>query len=133
MKVADLVAINVTLTNRSSHDVSIWRENGPDAGGSYRIEVWNERNQIATETKLGRYKNGHVDLAKIKPEEVEQKYLTGSGGCFLLKVGSSLRDKVDIGRYYDLSKPGIYKVQVSITDPAARRRVQSNTLTLAME
>jgi hypothetical protein len=87
MKAGDPAVINVTLTNRSSHDVSIWRENGTDAGGSYRIEVSNERNEVATETKLGRYKNGHVDLAKIKPEEVEQKYLNGRGGCFPLKAG----------------------------------------------
>jgi hypothetical protein len=133
LKTGDPVLIDVTLTNRSSQDVSIWRENGPDAGESYRIEMWNERNEVAAETKLGRYKNGHVDLAKLKPDEVEQKYLNGSGGCLPMKAGSSLHDKVNVGLFYDLSKAGKYKVQVSVTDPATHTAIQSNIVSLTIE
>lgn len=88
--------------NHSQRDVSIWRENGPDAGESYKIDVRDEPGEPGRDTKLGYYRNGHVDLSKLKPEEIVQKCMNGSGACFVLKAGA--HDEIDVAQFYILSR-----------------------------
>jgi hypothetical protein len=123
------VFVSIVLTNKSDQDMSIWGENGPDAGGSYGIDVYDARNTLAPDTKLGRYKNGHVDLAKLPVEQLEPKYMNGSGGCFTLKAGTSLsQGKINVSRYYDLSVPREYTIQLRKYDPVLHKNAKSNVV-----
>jgi hypothetical protein len=132
VKVGDPVLVDVVLTNNSPQDVSIWRENGPDAGESYKIDVRDELGEPGRDTKLGYYRNGHVDLSKVKPEEIDQKYLNGSGACFVLRAGASLHDEIDVARFYLLSKPGQYSIQLSVLDPVVSKEVKSKAATITV-
>jgi hypothetical protein len=124
--------VQVVVTNKSSKDITLWRENGPDAGGSYKIDVRDEGGTLAADTKLGKYRNGHVNLSTIKPEQLDLHYLTGSGACVLLKAGNSLHDEINVGRSYDLATPGVYLVSVSVAGASSEHSVTSNVAKLTV-
>lgn len=126
-KLGNPVLVSAVLTNNSEHDVSIWRA----PGFEYGVDVRDEKKDLAPDTELGRYRNGHVDFSKLRPEDVNAKYLNGSGACFTLKSGKSLNDVIDVSRLYELA-PGKYSIQLNHGDPTAHENVMSNAVTITV-
>jgi len=114
--------VNVTAINKSNHDVSLWR----DAKGGFEVEVRNQKGGLAHETKFGRFRNGHVDLRRIAPEDVHE--LSSSGACVSLKAGQKLPDKINVSLMYEPLQPGKYTIQVSAQDPESTKVVKSNPM-----
>jgi hypothetical protein len=62
-------------------------------------------------------------------EQLEPKYMNGSGGCFTLKAGTSLsQGKINVSRYYDLSVPREYTIQLRKYDPVLHKNAKSNVV-----
>ncbi len=121
------VLVDITLTNTSKRDITIWRAPGFD----YGIDVRDKDNALATDTELGRYRNGRTDFSKLKPGEIKPQYLSGSGACVTLKPGETISDELDIGRYYKLGE-GKYSVQVEHRDTASSDKVKSNKVNITI-
>jgi hypothetical protein len=125
------VKVKLTLTNKSDHDISIWRENTEDEGGrTYRVDVHDDANKVPPETKIGTVRNGNwAELSRLSPEEID---LGGSGACITLKSGKSLTEDVSISRLYDLGKPGKYTIQLRRLVEGIGTYVKSNTVTVTV-
>jgi hypothetical protein len=128
VKVGAPVLVRAVLTNTSSKDIVLWRERGAE----YHVDVRDEEGNLAPDTKLGFYKNGHVNLSTIDPAKLDLHYLSGSGVCFVLKPGVSLHDEVNVSRFYNMAKPGIYAVRVSTGGASAKQTVTSAVVTITV-
>ncbi len=79
VKTGSPVMVTVVMINKSNHDVSVWIENG-EGEDQYLVDVRDDQGNLPSDTEHGRRRNGHVDPAQLKPQE-----LKGSGGCITLR------------------------------------------------
>ena len=118
------VWVDVTEKNNSDQILPFGRERPftMDQGGeSFGVDVWNDNGVRPAETDFYRKKLGH-----LTPEEKAQAPLTIINGSFiLLKPGEVRTDRIDVGRLFDLTRPGKYTIQV-------RFPIQSNTITVTV-
>jgi hypothetical protein len=99
------VIVSVTETNISDQGMSVWRQRN----GSFGVEVRNDQGALASDTEIGKYKNGHVDLSQLDPKEVSA-HTGGSGACMTLNPSESVTEAVNVGQLYDIHSPGRYLV-----------------------
>lgn len=127
------VWVEVRQKNNSDQIVGFGRERPVtmDQGGiSFQVDAWDEKG-IRCKEKIFYRKLQHrltpEDKAQLTPEErAEYEELPlGSGFAFLVKPGETITDQVDVGRLYDLSRPGTYTIQV-------RLPIQSNKITVTV-
>jgi hypothetical protein len=114
------VWVDVTEKNNSSQILSVGRENPVtmDQGGrSFIVDVWNDAGVRSTESTFYRKMLGHLTPAE-KTNAEPRNY---SGFTFLLKPGETITDRIDVSKLYDLSRPGIYRIQVQLP-------IESNTI-----
>ncbi len=127
VKVGSAVVLNVTVTNTSNHEISIWKANSKDQGGYvYKVNVKIEKDSSPRETTFGRrIRLHHGNLANITPDD----YMVGASGAPLpLRPGKTRKDEVNVSRLYDLSQPGNYIVQVQLFDETTKIFVKSNNI-----
>jgi hypothetical protein len=94
----------VKLTNLSDHDI-FYSEDGP--GRSFDFQVLDERGNAVKETAFGMKQHG---------TDPNRKPWVGSVFSFPWKSGETLTRKVALGKEYDLSTPGLYRVSVTCRD-----------------
>lgn len=122
------VRINVTLENKSRHEVEITHD---IRGRDCHLEVRDGNGKLAPDTKLGYVWNGnaaYIDPSRVSPHDLDGNLVYGT-----LRPGEKLAWKMDAAALYDMTKPGTYTVQVSRRDaenPALA--VKSNTVTVTV-
>jgi len=126
VKAGSPVVIDVTLLNKSSHDIVFRRE---IRGRDLHVDVRDVTGKLAADTKLGYIWNGHVanlDVTRVSPQDLSLNTV-----IVTVKAGETLPWELDAGRLYDLSQPGKYSIQVQRQDPENPALiVKSNTITV---
>ena len=124
--------MRVTLTNKSAAEISVWSENGEPGTGTYKVDVRDEKGNVASETTSGYYHNGHHDLRNMGTAEFQKnaRFLNGSGALLRFKPGQSVTFETVVNGLYKLSEPGKYAIGVSMVDPVSLQKVDSNTITV---
>ncbi len=118
------VWVELTVTNKSKHEISLWRE---VSGRDFQVEVKDHKGKFAKDTKYGYSRNGRADPARLTPED-----LSGSGACVTLGPGKSLSYKLDISKLYDLTQPGEYTIQAERSDSESTATVKSNKIVIKL-
>jgi hypothetical protein len=134
VKAGSPVTLLVTLTNKSDKDIRVMLS-GAGAEGTYKVEVRDEKGNLAPDTRLGILWNGHVD-----PKDFERLGLTESeilhGGSivyYLLRAGESITQSLVATALYQMNKPGKYTIRIR-KDKSQDDEVfvQSNTITVTV-
>jgi uncharacterized protein (DUF58 family) len=118
VKVGSEVKVDITLRNSSNRAMSM--SMGP-AETDYAFEVRDSQNRIPAETELARQSKGKAHFSNDQ--------------IFTLQRGDSLPKAVLIvTKFYDLSRPGKYTIQVSRQTPKelGSGTVKSNAITLTV-
>jgi hypothetical protein len=85
--------------------------------------------ELAADTKAGYVWNGHV--ANLDPSRVSPQDLRGALVSGTLKSGEFLAWEFNAARFYEMSQPGKYKIQIRRADPESPSiSVKSNTVTV---
>jgi len=115
--------VEATLTNNSDHSIGLWVEAG--AGIPYWADVRQvEDDKLAPQTRLGLIFSGKIDVSDLTPREFS-KLTQHSGGQTVVKPGDSVHDEYNVSKFYDLSVPGKYVVQLSLLDAISRIKDES--------
>lgn len=125
VRTGNAVIVKATMTNKSSHDVSIWMEIG--AGRQFHIEVRDSTGNLVPDTEEGKKRNGHVDPSQLQPRD-----WNGSGACLTLKPGETSDQQVTVSTLYDMNRPGTYSIQLQKPDPETLAPDKSNTVTVTV-
>lgn len=115
------IKLQIMLTNTSDHNISVSRaidDTSAEVAG-YRVEVLDDRRNVPPETKYQRILRG---------EEPPTGPFTWSALGGPLSPGKSVKDTMIVNKFFDLTKPGKYTIQVRRTDPASKVTVRSNTI-----
>lgn len=119
----------VNLTNTSDKDVFLSGVCAPKADvDGFRIEVADAQGKVAPETSVLRWLRGE---SVPKPEE---PVTAGTSGprCGIVPPKQFSNGGFVLNRFYDLTKPGRYTIQVQRTDPTSKVTVKSNTITVTV-
>jgi hypothetical protein len=122
-KIGSQIRLRITLTNTSGQDLPIGRAKG-DAQAEevgYRIEVLDEEGKNAPETKFQRVIKGEEDGIFVS-----------SPIAITIQSGKTYEDAMMVNKFYDLSQPGKYTIQVQRRDPQSGILVMSNTITVTV-
>jgi len=119
-----MVAVN--LTNMSDKNVLIGTCAPKADVDGFRIEVENAQGKTAPETKILRWIRGEP---VPKPTELMS---TSAPHCGAVPPKRFINGGFVLNRFYDLSKPGQYKIQVQRTDPASKVTVKSNPIIVSV-
>ena len=117
--------VTITMKNISDHEISYWREMTDDPGGfEYKISAWDDKQTAVLDSKFGKALRGREDPAFLTADTP----LRSTGGWRTLKPGETLTDRVNVGRLFDLSRPGRYTIQVQRLDLDTKTFVMSNRI-----
>ena len=123
------VILKETLTNRSDHNVTYGRD--VDHPGC-AVDVLDESAKFPADKKLG-YRRGRLDIERmartLSPEEfIKSGLATGSLAWITLKPGEAWVETCDVSSFYDMTKPGIYRITAEFHDPESAGAVKSNMI-----
>jgi hypothetical protein len=91
--------------------------------GGYGIDVVGKDGEDSPETRYQRTLRGESSAG---PEDL----LVWSGIVVKLSPGKSDKNAMIVNKFYNLSRPGKYKIQVQRTDPTSKAVVKSNIITV---
>jgi hypothetical protein len=112
--------VTVTMKNISDHDIR-YGVGGP--GPLFRLHVQDEHGNAVKETVRG---------MKAHDTDPNRPRFAGSVFSARLKSGETLTDKIELGKEYDLSVPGVYRVSAYRTDPWTHTVVTSNEIQITV-
>ncbi len=101
------------MTNTSDHKIPVFRAKSPDGdqgGWVYEAKIHNQKGAEPPETEA---------------YPLMRDGIKGGGGR-KLDPGDSLKDRVNISKLFDLSKPGKYTIQLRRLDPEKQVMIDSN-------
>jgi len=129
MKVGSPVVITVTLANISGRDIEVERE---IRGTDCRVDVRDISGKSVQDSKFGLLYNGHDTVGDVS--QVNPRDLNGATVDIPVKAGKTLAWGLDVGKFYDLSKPGQYSIFVQRLDPEdpSLPWVKSNVITVSI-
>jgi hypothetical protein len=123
-KVGSPIALKVTLTNTSDHDISgVIIPNGESKTKLMRtidLKVYDSSGSLVPETPHGR---------KIRGREMT---VVSTAVSYGIKPGKSTVEDADLTEEFELHKPGKYTVQAERLDPYSKERVKSNAITITL-
>src|ERR1700733_10740859 len=127
------IEVQVTLKNTSNHDLRVFTDN------SYKAELSGFGAEVTDAQGLAPKITRYHDLltgGKAPREKVanpdEHFVMVASGGAEPVAPGGTIELHMNIGKMYDLSKPGVYTIQVTRTDTADGITVRSNPLKITV-
>ncbi len=125
LKAGTVLNVKAALVNNSDQNISLWWGSGE--GVPYSVEVRRIQDQkLASETRPGLIRNHHIALSELTPQELNR-----SGASFTLKPGESSNEDFDVSKYYDLTAPGAYTVQLITPQiPEIKGEFKSNVVTI---
>jgi hypothetical protein len=128
VKAGSPILVKVVMTNISGHGIGITEETH---GRDYHIEVRDEKGKLPPDTKLGSVWNGNHPV--VHPELLSPSDLSGNLISGTMPAGEKQNTGLDVSRFYDMSQPGKYSIQVQRADPENPSIVvKSNTITVTV-
>ena len=123
------IILKETLLNRSDHDVTYGKDRYHP---SCPVDVLDEGGKFPSGKKLG-YHHGRPDPEKaartLSPEQLAKTgLLRGSLVWITLKPGKAWVETCDVSDFYDMTKPGVYRISLQFHDPETASFVKSNTI-----
>jgi hypothetical protein len=96
------------------------------------VDVLDEAGKFPADKKPG-YHRGRLDIEQaartLTPEQLIKRGLaTGSLAWITLKPGASWVESCDVGSFYDMVRPGTYKITAEVHDPDTGIIVKSNAI-----
>ena len=130
VKAGSPVYIVVQLANNTNHDLEFARFL---SGADCKIDVRDVQGKLPPETGFGYVHNGHV----AHPEQDETRYsprnLTDNLIGDMVKAGQTTTWPINASKFYDISQPGKYAIQVERADPGDPKIVlKSNTIAVTV-
>ena len=127
------IFLNATLTNQSDHELTFGYDRNR---GIFEVDVFDDAGKFAPDKRKG-YRNGRLDLEQLArtstPEQViKSGLLTGNAVWVTLKPGRALVETIDVSKYYEMTRPGGYKVLIQRPDPETKEMVKSNQIELTV-
>ena len=122
-KAGSPVALQLTLTNTTEHDLEVGR--GFINGTLLRymdVKVLDKDGQPVADTDYG------LGLHGRRPGPIGG----GVGFSEKIKPGEAIHEEADLSKEFDLSKPGKYTVQAERMDSTIREVVKSNVITFTV-
>lgn len=103
---------------------------------SCAVDVLDESGKFGPDKKSG-YSHGRLDVEQLSrtltPEELANSgALTGKIAWISLKPGETFDETWDISGFFDISKPGVYKISSQFHDPESASAVKSNSIELTV-
>jgi hypothetical protein len=132
VKAGSELRLEIVTRNVSDHTIadSYATKNTDDTDQGYVAYVWDEKGDLAKETKYERL----IRTSMNDPEDIKKGQiiiLTGSRSPGELPPGSTHQDEILLNRLYDVSQPGKYTVQVRTWGDMAGRAL-SNKITITI-
>lgn len=125
------IVVKATLTNRSDHEITFGYDRNR---GIFRVDVFDESGRFAPDKRTS-YLNGRVDLERLarrwSPEQlVKSGLLIGDLVYVPVKPGAEFLEgeTIDVGRFYDMTQPGVYTIVVERNDPESGTPVKSSPI-----
>ena len=119
VKSGNAIWVDVTVENRSDHELLVGRERvGPegDQGGHiYYVDVRDDKGGKPQPTKF-----------------LEKKSYLGSGALIYLKPGKTMTDRINVCKLFDLSRPGKYNIRVYRKDTGDMTPLTANIVTVTV-
>jgi hypothetical protein len=112
VKIGSPIVIGVILTNTSRHKIVVERQ---VRGTDCQVDVRDMSGKLAPDTRFGLIYNGHVsisDMSQISPHDLNNATVN-----IPVKAGKTWTWGLDVGRFYDMSKPGKYLIYIRMLDP----------------
>lgn len=116
----DDAVVTIKMTNVSDHVIE-YAVGGP--GPLFQLHVQHEHGNMVKETAHG---------MKIHGTDPHRPRFFGSIIAVPLKIGETLINKSELGKEYDLTAPGVYKVSASRIDPETHNVVKSNEIQITV-
>jgi hypothetical protein len=119
------IRLQIAITNITDSDIAISRaidDTSAEVGG-WTIEVWDDTDKAPPETQYQRLLRGEG----LPDEPLEWSVIMGS-----LSPGETFKDAMIVTKFYDLSKPGKYSIQVQRIDPTSKVAVKSDKITVTV-
>lgn len=118
----------VSFRNNSDEDALLYGACAPKADvESFRIEVGDAGGKVAPETNLFRWLRGEP-----VPEPIEPTAGTSGPRCGAVPPKQTSSTGFVLSQFYNLSKPGKYKIRVQWTEPKSKVVIRSNTITITV-
>jgi hypothetical protein len=123
-KIGAEIKVQIKLMNVSDQNILIHRSLNPSHSeeSGFLMDVRDGEGKSAVETETQRVLRG----------EVSEVFIT-SGGAGWLPPGQSEPYFMIVGDFFDLTKPGEYKIQVQRIDPVSKVLVKSNVIAVALK
>jgi len=123
------IVLKETLTNQSVHEFTYGKDRYHPG---CPFDVFDESGKFAADKRLG-YRHGRLDILQLartlSPEELAKSgFLTGSLVWISLKPGEAWVETCDVSGFYDMTKPGVYKISSEFHDPESGTAVKSNVI-----
>lgn len=124
-KQAAKIRVDILLKNTSDKEMTVWRDADNEVGESagYDIQVFYEKSGVAPETKYHRV---------LRNEESPTVPLLTSAIARIVAPGETAKDAMIVNKFYDMRKPGKYRILVQLADPATKIIVKSNVITITV-
>lgn len=120
------IMVGVSLVNMSDKDVLIGTCAPKADVDGLRIDVADAQGKTAPETEILRWLRGEP---VTKPTEL---MVTTTPPCGAVPPKRFINDGFILNRFYDLSNPGKYTIQVQRMDPDSKVLVKSNIITVTI-
>jgi hypothetical protein len=112
--------VKLSLTNTSDHDLS-WTVGGPKPPVKVVVKNGNDKEVLETPYGLEVHGNGPHPLP-----------FRGSVSMGILKPGATYGEETDVAKQYDLSKPGVYTIQMLWHENVTHTWMKSNSITVTV-
>lgn len=130
-KAGSPVAVSVTLTNHSGRTLSASLWDYPD---DYTTDVTDAQGNPAPESEEVRKERAQMNACRKSGNRLCGKKFGGHGVISQFKPGETWHETVLITKYYDMSSPGKYTIQLErkLPEELGKGTVKSNPITITM-
>ncbi len=127
------VDVYVVTKNVSTQSIVLRRQEHPQdtgmLGSVFRVDISDSLGNSLPETALGESTDQTHQSA---PDPAAMASARAAGTLVSLKPGQDWRNTLRVSDLYDLSKPGLYTIQVRRWDDETKTWVKSNTITVTV-
>lgn len=118
IKTGAICEISMTITNISTHQIAVRKDNGGSPASNYTISVLDDA--------------GHTLMARSSKEA--RGAIRSSFQFKRLEPKETLKETINLNSLFDLSKPGVYKIRVwrDVEPEYGGGRVDSNEIAIGV-
>lgn len=127
------VELQVALKNTANHDIHLFVDKSSKAELSgFGADVTDAQGLVPKITAYYNQLSGENAPRGNVANPDEQFIIVSSGGDVTVARGGAIELHMDIGKLYDLTKPGTYAIQVTLKDAVDATTIKSNSLKITV-